>query len=256
MSLLKSRYLPRMSLGLAVTFVAYAGLTASSAAADQKHPDFTGVWGSYRSGEGGRRDPIWPKDPPFTPLAQKKIAAYHALVDPLGETPGGYCVGMGVPGNILFSGGYPMEIIQKPDQITIIYEAWTELRRIYIDKKIDKGDLVPTRNGFSEGHWEGNTLVVETTSLEEQVDAERETNHSDKAKLIERYTLGTDAKGQKVLTAEVTLDDPTFYTKPVTVTKKWAASDERMLSYDCTEPTWQDHLDKLKETKAAKNDAK
>jgi hypothetical protein len=229
-------------------------LIAGPAIAADSHPDLTGVWTWYRTGPG-RPAPMWPKDAPFTELAKKKIAAYHALIDPTGETPGGYCVGVGMPGNMLSSGGYPMEIIQRPEQVTVIYEAWSELRRIYIDEKPVAGeDQIPARNGYSVGHWEGDTLVVETNSLEEQVD--QASAHSDKAKIVERYTLGKDDKGNKILTAEMTMTDPVFYTKPVTVTKKWAASDGHMLDYDCTESTWQDHLDMLRKKATEKGDVK
>ena len=217
-----------------------------------EHPDFTGVWTWHLTPGAPRFGRPWPANAPYTEEAKKKMAAYHALVDPTGESPGGYCVGTGMPGNMLSSGGYPMEIIQRPEQITVIYEAWSEIRRIYIGgKKVDPKDLVPTRNGYSYGHWEGDTLVVETTSLEEQVD--EAAAHTENAKIVERYKLGTDEKGKKLLTAEMTLTDPEFYTEPVTVTKTWeAAPGMRMLSYDCTESSWEDHLDALKKKAAEK----
>lgn len=240
-------------LGLALLTFDVSG--SMSARAADNHPDFTGVWKWYRVGRG-RSFMRWPKDAPFNEEAKRKIAQYHALVDPIGEGPGGFCVGVGMPGNMISSGGYPMEIIQRPEQITIIYEAWTEIRRIYItDKPVDPNDLIPTRNGYSVGHWEGDTLVVTTTSLEEQVD--QAAAHSEQAKVIERYKLGKDDQGQKILTAKMTMTDPGFYTGPVSMTKTWAAApDERMLNYDCTEPDWQDHLEMLRQKAAQKESGK
>jgi hypothetical protein len=59
------------------------------------------------------------------------------------------------------SGGYPMEIIQRTDQITIIYEAHNEIRRVYFGNRvIPEKDRLPERNGYSTGRWEGDTLVV------------------------------------------------------------------------------------------------
>ncbi len=93
--------------------------------------------------------------------------------------------------------------------------------------------------------------MVETTSLEEQVD--QAAAHTENARIEERYSLSTDKDGKKLLTAVMTMTDPAFYTKPVTVTKTWEAAPEtRMLSYDCTEPAWQDHLEELKQKAAAK----
>ena len=254
----KYSYLERHSAALAIAVLGIGmtlAVTLPARAADS-HPDFSGVWTWHLVPGGPRFGRVWPKNAPFTEEAKKKIAAYHAVIDPTGESPGGYCVGVGMPGNMLSSGGYPMEIIQRPEQITIIYEAWTEIRRIYIGgKKVDPKDLIPTRNGYSYGHWDGNTLVVETTSLEEQVD--QASAHTENAKIVERYTLGTDEKGKKILSAEMTLTDPEFYTEPVTVTKTWeAAPDTRMLSYDCTEPAWEDHLEALKQKAADKSGGK
>jgi hypothetical protein len=219
-------------------------------------PDLTGIWGwdPEQQRGAGRAVDLWPPNPPYTKEAKAKVDAYRALVEPTGDSPGGWCLGSGMPGSILGSGGYPMEIIQRPEQITIIQEEHNELRRIYIGgRKVDDKDLIPTRNGYSTGKWEGDTLVVETISLKEGID--QRSPHSDQAKIVERYKLTKDAKGRKILTAQVTVTDPQFYTQPVTVTKNWVAVENgRMLDYECNEPAWEEHLQKLAE--AAKKEEK
>jgi hypothetical protein len=227
------------------------GAASLAQAAETSKPDFSGVWTWNReNGGAGRADMAWPKDAPLKPEAKAKVAEYHSLVDPQGLTPGGACVGYGMPASMLGSGGYPMEWIQRPEQITVIYEAHSEIRRIYIDQKPNPKDLIPSRNGTSFGRWEGDTLVVETLGLKEAVD--QSSAHSDQATIVERYRLAKDEKGRKVLTAEMTLTDPVFYTKPVSVTKKWLAVEGgKLLPYDCTEPQWEDLLDKLRQEKAA-----
>jgi hypothetical protein len=139
--------------------------------------------------------------------------------------------------------------------MTVIYEAHNELRRIYIGgAKVDPGDLFATRNGYSAGRWEGDTLVVETSFLTESVDSRMA--HSDQARIVERYRLSKDAAGNKVLTAEMTMTDPVFYTKPVTQTKRWSGlPNGRMLPYECNEPAWMDHLEKLAKEAATKKPA-
>ena len=109
-----------------------------------------------------------------------------------------------------------MEIIQRPEQITIIYEAHSETRRVYFgNRNAPEKDRVPGRNGYSSGHWEGDTLVVETDNLVDQVD-QRTTSHSDQATIVERYSLdGKDEQGRRILKAEMTMTDPVFYTAPV-----------------------------------------
>ena len=220
-------------------------------------PDFTGLWTTYaepgaaRGGGPGRGGgpPL-----PMTEEAQKKVAAYRALIGTSGDTPGGYCLGTGMPGSMLGSGGYPMEILQRPEQINITYEAHNEVRRVYLgDRIVPMADRVPGRNGHSSAHWEGDTLVVETTHLIEQVD--QRYAHSSDAKIVERYSLSTDSRGTKVLTAEMTLTDPAFYTRPVTDTKKWAAvPNGHLLPYECAEEGWRIHLEELekKQSKESK----
>ena len=239
-------------------FAAIATLAAVAAveAADAAKPDFSGIWTIYRP-PGAAPGPArggastFPPDPPFTAEAKAKIAEYRALVEPLGLTPGGACVGYGMPSAMLSSGGYPMEWIQRPEQVTVIYEAHSEIRRIYIKNGPDAKDMIPSRDGTSLGHWECNTLVVETVALKEAVD--QASAHSDQAKIVERYTIGKDDAGRKVLTAEMTMTDPVFYSKPVTATKRWLAVENgRLLPYDCTEPAWENQLDKLRQDKAAK----
>ena len=104
-------------------------------------PDFSGVWTTYRApGAGGgqrrqRRRQL--RQNCLTPRRRSaRSTEYQALVQPTGDTPGGYCLGTGMPGSMLGSGGYPMEIIQRPDQITIVYEAHNEIRRVYFGNRI------------------------------------------------------------------------------------------------------------------------
>jgi hypothetical protein len=241
------------TLFLTLLFSAFAAPAAF--AADAAKPDFSGVW-TWNRGEGagaGRADMAWPKDPPFTADAKAKVTEYRTLVEPQGLTPGGACVGYGMPASMLGSGGYPMEWIQRPEQITVVYEAHAEIRRIYMEPvPKDTSQLIPSRNGTSFGRWEGDTLVVETLGLKEAVD--QSSAHSDKAHIVERYKMSTDDKGRKVLTAEMTLTDPAYYTKPVSATKKWVAvPNGKLLPYECTEPQWEDLLEKLRqEAKAAR----
>ncbi len=214
-------------------------------------PDFSGVWTTYRApgaaaGRGARGGGAQ-AELPYTAEAKRKTAEYQALVQPTGDTPGGYCLGTGMPGSMLGSGGYPMEIIQRPDQITIVYEAHNEIRRIYFGNRIlPVADRLPERNGYSTGRWEGNTLIVETAQLTEIVS--QRFAHSDQARIVERYSL-TEEAGQKVLTAEMTLTDPAFYSKPVSETKRWSiVPNGFLMTYECNEPIWSKHLEELRKT--------
>jgi len=221
---------------------------AADAATASEHPDFTGVWGTYREpGQSGFGRGA-PEELALRPEAQRKVDAYQALVAPTGDTPGGWCLGTGMPGSMLGSGGYPMEMVQHEGVILIVYEAHAEVRHIYItDTPVAEEDLFPDRNGYSVGRWEGDKLIVETTHLKEAVD-QRRYPHSDQAKIREEYELVTNDDGSKVLIAEMTMTDPVFYTEPVEAEKKWSfLPGVRLLPYECNEPTWEEHLESLRQ---------
>jgi hypothetical protein len=240
---------PTAFFGLALASGLLSTLVFAQTSSTVRIPDLTGVWTTYRApggqargggGGGGAAQP----ELPLRPEARAKVAAYQALVRPAGDTPGGFCLGTGMPGSMVGSGGYPMEIIQRPDQITIVYEAHNEIRRVYFGNRVipDK-DRLAERNGYSIGRWEGDTLVVETNKLVEQVD--QRYPHSDQARIVERYKL-TEENGSKTLTAEWTMTDPAFYTTPVSDVKRWSiVPNGFLMTYECNEPLWQKHLEEL-----------
>jgi hypothetical protein len=248
---------------MAVTLVAVGAEPSTQASVEAKHsgaahtssaahPDWTGIWTTYR--EGGRPafgPPGRGMNLPFTPEGKKKVDEYRALVGPTSDNPGAHCLGSGMPESMTFSGAYPMEIIQRPEQITIIYEAHSEVRRLYFGAKVlAAGDRVPDRNGYSVAHWEGPTLVVETTSLKEQED--QAYAHGENARIVERYHEEKGAKGERVLVADWTLTDPDFYTQPVSAQKKWAFDPKGiLLPYECNEEAWLDRLEQLKKKQPA-----
>jgi hypothetical protein len=236
---------------LAVLACTVAGAAAPPAATSSP-PDFTGVWTNAGGpGIGGATNTAPTERPQLTPYAQARLDAYQKLVGGTDDSPGRWCVGTGMPGSMLGSGGYPMEIHQRPEQIIIVYEAHSEIRRIYFgDRNAAPEDRVPGRNGYSSGRWEGDTLVVETDNLVDQVD-QRNTSHSADAKIVERYRLnGTDAQGRRILTVEMTMTDPTFYTKPVVMRKSWAqVPNGRVLPYECPEEMWINRIDEVAKQK-------
>ncbi|MDP3738809.1 MAG: hypothetical protein Q8R02_15550 [Hyphomonadaceae bacterium] len=267
-------------LGLLSAIAVSAGFGLANAQVQSKaeasHPDFTGVWTSYRdpsappraarpaappagapaaaaSATGAARSPRGDISAlPLTEAAKTKIAEYRAMVGASGDAPGAHCVGTGLPGSMEGSGGYPMEILQRPEQINIVYEAHAETRRIYLGNRIiPEADRLPDRNGVSSARWEGETLVVEVTDLKEQVDQRHA--HSDQARITERYHLEKDSAGGRVLVSDWTMTDP-FYTAPVKGQKKWSeVPNGHLLPYDCPEQGWLEHLEELRNPNAPKS---
>ena len=219
----------------------------------QSRPEFTGVWTDYADPQqsgGAARGPAAAVDLPLTPDARSKVEAYRKLVAPTGDTPGAYCLGPGMPSVIFGGATYPMEIIHRPEQITIIYELHNDVRRLYIgSRNVPEADRLPGRNGYSAARWEGDTLVVETTKLVEQVD--QRYPHSDRAQVVERYQLTTSARGERVLVIDMTITDPVFYTRPVSGQKKWMeVPNGHLLPYDCAEEGWRKRLEQLEQRAA------
>ena len=181
------------------------------------------MWTDYVDGTqraGGAGTPA--VDLPYTDEARGRVEAYRTLVQPSGDTPGGCCLGPEHAALILGGATYPLEIVQRPEQITMLYELHNDVRRIYFGaRNVPVPDRIPGRNGYSSGRWEGETLVVETTQLVEQLD--QRFPHSAEARVVERFHLAAGAKGERVLVIDMTLTDPRFYTKPVTAQKKWMA---------------------------------
>lgn len=235
-------------LRMCLATIAMPLFLAACAKAPDPVPDLSGIWTLDAGGRAGAAlngVGDFGKTAPFTAEARAKLAAYHSLVDATGDTPGAHCVPHGMPLVVFLGGGYPVEFIQRPEQLTLIYETHNEVRRIFLDgRRIDPADVLPSRGGMSWGHWESDTLVVETTGLQESVD--QATAHSAEARIIERYTPHT-RDGLRRLRVQVTIDDPGFYTEPPVLEREYTELQEgRMLDYNCVEPAWEDHLDSLR----------
>ena len=104
---------------------------------------------------------------------------------------------------------YPFQIVQTPKYILIAYEYASASRTIYMENA--PPSPVDTWMGLSVGHWEGDTLVVDVTSFNDQTWFDRAGNfHSDALHVVERYTpLTPDA-----LLYEVTIEDPKVFARP------------------------------------------
>lgn len=239
-------------IGHGLVSAVLAASSVSPALAQGERPDFSGVWTSYAdpnaaptsaAGFGGAGAPL-----PFTDEGRSRREEYQQIVvstagDDSGgtsrENPGAFCVTYGMPTMMLSVGAYPIEFIQRPDQFTIIYEVESETRRVYFeDRALPEERRFPNRQGYSVGRWEGNTLVVETTSL---TDGQDQLNfpHSDQARITEQFSMHTDDNGTKVITYEMMMTDPVYYTEAVTTTRQWAPlPNGQIIAYNCPEEPW------------------
>ncbi len=185
--------------------------------AEPKPVDFTGIWS--RTSSGLARVTL-----DYTPAAQAAVDAYQYLDDPALR-----CVS---PGLVRISGWpYPLEIVQNEQQVTILYESFHEVRRIFLDGRAYPEQLPHRAMGYSLGHWEGSTLVVETKMLTPgYVDLAGQPLSAD-SRVIERMSLSEDGN---TLRSELTLYDPANYKRPITRHRSWRRDSARtILEYDC-----------------------
>ncbi len=221
-------------------------------------PDMSGTWqggGVSMTGEAGA-PPLHPLPPidahPITrqPLSYKpeydaKRKALTTLDDPTLK-----CLLAGVPR--IQTMPMPLEIVQTPKEIVILYESFRAWRRIPINDKLQHpDDLTPTWMGDSVGRWEGDTFVVDVVGFNDKTwIAGTGTVHSEQMHVVERYTLNDDGS----LSWTATVEDPVVLTKPfVTGATLRAPIGVRVEEYECIEnnPDY-DHMIKAAEMEKGK----
>jgi hypothetical protein len=202
-------------------------------------PDFSGTWERYP--DPYDPDSRIPDDPPppaggpqlkepyaseYRKLNQRKAEA-NRKGKPLAE-PSTLCLPEGMP--TIMGAIHPIEILQTPRQIVVLAEFLTQTRRIYLNEKMPAfEDLSPGYNGYSVARWEGETLVVQTMGVREDVQF-LGIPHSAQMKVTERLRL----TGADLLENQITIDDPGMLARPYTFTFGYRRSpDYRIMEYIC-----------------------
>jgi hypothetical protein len=218
----------------AILAVALAAGDAALAQTRAATPRFTGSWEGYPVRGDGFGSGVQPKvrvAPPKPigepPLRQpyldewRKLQADNAERTRKGLPPpssGMACMPEGMPG--MMGATFPMEILETPGQVTIIQEAYNQVRRIYLNAPaVAPDDVDPRYAGHSTAKWEGTTLVVTTVGIKETVRF-RNVPHSAKVRITERMRLVSD----EILENQVTIEDPDVLSAPWTWTwmyKRW-----------------------------------
>lgn len=204
----------------------------------QAQVDLSGLW--FPAGGPGQE----PRQTPFNDFAQKAFDDYVAAFN-VDDDPGGFCVVPGLPRSI-WGAPFPVEIQQNERFITMFWEGYYQYRKIYLEGQPRPDPVLHTGMGYSVGHWEGDTLVVETSYLREYPYMRRLPN-TDTATVTERIRIAEVADRQgnpvKTLINEMTLTDPRLYTQPVKVTGhlRWSP-DTPILEYSCSESIYDMYL--------------
>jgi hypothetical protein len=194
-------------------------------AADGK-PDLSGIWqttnGRLLANIGAEGVEI-----PMRPAAQ---AIYRERQDNNGkDRPSGRCVSHGLTDfNLL---GMPTKIVQTPSVTIILFEAYNHYRQILTDGRPLPVDPQPAWLGYSVGHWEGDTFVVESNGLSSVTWLDDGGHpHGDGLRVTERYRRVDFGH----LETAMTIDDPEYYTRPWTVTvRKQLLPDGELIEWMC-----------------------
>jgi hypothetical protein len=214
------RSLRPLTASVAVLLITGGGL-ADAAGKATPTPDISGVWGGDLNAYEAKQPPAEPalKQPYQARLdvirAQEKRMREENSVEAgsptaLKETT---CLPYGMP--TMMGAGYSIEILQSTQQVTVIAEVMNDVRRIYLGKpQLPMGEVPPGYDGRSVGHWEGDTLVVDTVGVKPEVLGQQQMPHSDQMRITERIRL----VAPDLLADQITVHDPVALERPYTFT--------------------------------------
>ncbi|HLK46727.1 MAG TPA: hypothetical protein VKT49_01255 [Bryobacteraceae bacterium] len=208
-------------------------LSAPAPKTSDGKPDLSGVWQAesqeffFDLASG-----LKPEDVMMVPgakaLQQRRVAREH------GDDPLARCLPHGVP-RINTNGLFPFKIVQTPAVVVILYEQLNLFRQVFLDGRKLVPDPNPAWLGYSTGHWDGDTLVIETSGFNDKtwLDTTMGRPASEALHVIERVrrpNFGT-------LEVRATIDDPKTYEKPWTskIQKMNLQLDTDILEFICNE---------------------
>jgi len=170
-------------------------------------------------------------NPNLTPFAKDALKKANAEV--LAGKPmwsrSSRCWATGVPA-FLLTPAQPMFFVQTPQQVRMIAQHDNDVRRIYLNVPHSENPKA-SWYGESVGHYEGDTLVIDTIGLNDKTFVDNfRTPHSDKLHVVERVRL---VEGGKFLEAEVVIDDPAIFLKPLHVTKRSRRVEATLAEWRC-----------------------
>jgi hypothetical protein len=187
----------------------FVALSLAAGAALAASPDLSGVWqlsgrlGAVKTTEGGA--------PPLSPAAQALYAAHRAAAAHGDYSYDGVtrCLPPGLPRLMLMH--EPFEILQRDKVVYFLHQLNRLPRRVYLDEPLPT-DVDPHYLGYSVGHWDGTTLVIESTGFDDSTLLDNAgLPHSESLHLTERYQESPDGRHLRL---RFTVEDPKTFTRP------------------------------------------
>jgi hypothetical protein len=155
----------------------------------------------------------------------------EVLAGKIAFTPHSSCTHAGVPGFHLY-GFQPLYFVQTPKQVVMIYSNDQQVRRVYLDVP-HSANLKPSWYGESVGHYEGDTLVVDTIGLNDKTFVNNfRTPHTDKLHVVERFKL---VDGGRAMQVDITFEDPDAFNAPWSVMQRYDRVQRPMDEEICAE---------------------
>jgi hypothetical protein len=168
-----------------------------------------------QGGGGGPMAPVAAKLQPWAATERAKSQAAEAAGEFV-ATPDSNCMPSAVPGTGVPGGSaYAIEILVEPKQVTFLYEENRMMRFVYIDETHPVGPAAGWL-GDSSGHWEGDTLVIDTVGFNDKNIVARGIPMSAKMHIVQRLRV-VDG----VLEDRATFDDPGAFTGPFELTNRF-----------------------------------
>ena len=213
--------------------------SAARGDASAARPDLSGVW--QKSGGGPGLLPV-EQEPPMADWARERFSLAKPIHGPRttepteANAPELQCLPMGIPG--AYFRPRPFEIVQLADRAVMLFEVDTMWRMIYMDGRDFPEIPLHTWNGYSIGHYEDDTLVIETQHIRgwESAGLQRWLDRlghpfSDELRVVERIRR----TGPEAMQSEITIDDPIAYTRPWTAVMNYRLREFELAEFICAE---------------------
>jgi hypothetical protein len=238
--------------------LAVAGVACTASAPDepvaQTEPDFNGVWQAYATVSDRGTGSV------STEEGRELVSAFAAQFGDDMPEAGWYCVPPGMPRSVTATVSYPIEIIQSPGRVTMLLEFDMQQRRIFMDgREFPPENYWRSRMGYSIGHWEDETLVIETRLLNEFLVGQWP--RTENTRIVERLWRANrdemnvvrngfpeENDSNDLLVWEMTVTDETLYAEPQQITIYYQRlPDAEFLEYDCVVSLWEEALEEARD---------